>query len=49
MYSLSKTTVIVSDSARSNAKLHAFDSAEAALLPLLEGEALSLCRMYEGA
>jgi hypothetical protein len=32
-----------------NAKLHAFDTADAALLPLLEGEALSFCRMYEGA
>lgn len=32
-----------------NSQLHAFDTANAALLPLLEGEALSFFRMYEGA
>ena len=32
-----------------HSKLHVFDSADPALEPLLEGEALAFCRMYEGA
>ena len=29
-------------------RLHAFDTADPELVPLLEGEALAFCRMYEG-
>lgn len=32
-----------------NSKLHAFGAADPGLVPLLEGEALAFCRMYEGA
>jgi hypothetical protein len=32
-----------------NSRLHVFDSLDPALAPLLEGEALSFCRMYERA
>jgi hypothetical protein len=31
-----------------HSRLHAFDAADLALVPLLEGEALAFCRMYEG-
>ena len=31
-----------------NSKLHVFDSPGPALAPLLEGEALAFCRMYQG-
>ena len=32
-----------------NSRLHVFDAPDPALKPLLEGEALAFCRMYEGA
>jgi len=32
-----------------HSRLYAFGATDAALVPLLEGEALSFCRMYEGA
>jgi len=32
-----------------HSRLYAFGAADAALVPLLEGEALAFCRMYEGA
>lgn len=32
-----------------HSKLHTFDTPNPAILPLLEGEALSFCRMYESA
>lgn len=32
-----------------HSRLHAFDAPDPALVPLLEGEALAFCRMYEGA